>query len=602
MELYYICQACGKGFTITSKDLEDNKNAARDNMLSALGSAAGALSGNWGAAIANQQNEKQYRDLDRCPHCGSYNKRAVSLKEFQEAQKKVAGFGGVQINTNATAEALMQRIGLFLETEAWDKAEAYCDQVLDQEPDNAMAYVYKLLAKNKLSSIDGLGESTVNFTDDENYKFAVRFADSGLKETLTKYADQIEKNRTYDLALKTIYTTQDEHRFDDAIELLNSIPGYKDADDLREKAEIGKKNAVYDEAKNQMASNTLSGYNAAIEKLETIKEWKDASALIDQSHNSIQQINSRLAEEEKSRQKKKKIGILALIVCCVLAVIVAVVIKVLIPAQNYNAAVKMLESGEYDQAKAAFEKMGDYKDSKTKMLECDYGKALSDIDEGKYINAYEALVNLGDYKDSSEKADSIFSEYLSSTIKGAPLGFTVIIGRYDSNPIKWEILDKQGNKALLLSTSCVTDMPYNDKEENTTWEECSLRKWLNSDFFDQAFTDGERKNIQESKVSAEIAIPPKPLSIEAGVEAGKDTVDKVFILSQSECDKYRKIMMNAGDHDYWTRSTSCKKNNDAAIVLDVGGKDSGFYDVDSYGRKVSIDLGVRPAMWIEISN
>ena len=38
---------------------------------------------------------------------------------------------------------LLRRAFLYLEDGEWGKADDYCEQVLDQEPENAMAYVIK---------------------------------------------------------------------------------------------------------------------------------------------------------------------------------------------------------------------------------------------------------------------------------------------------------------------------------------------------------------------------------------------------------------------------------------------------------------------------
>ena len=67
-------------------------------------------------------------------------------------------------------------------------------------------------------------------------------------------------------------------------------------------------------------------------------------------------------------------------------------------------------------------------------------------------------------------------------------------------PIKWIILKKEKNKALLLSAFGIDAKPYNEEYEDVTWETCTLRKWLNEDFLDAAFTEEEKKRICLTKV------------------------------------------------------------------------------------------------------
>ena len=62
-------------------------------------------------------------------------------------------------------------------------------------------------------------------------------------------------------------------------------------------------------------------------------------------------------------------------------------------------------------------------------------------------------------------------------------------GVYKGEPIKWRVL-KQDEETLLLITDRIIDaIPYNINEKvETTWEKSSLRKWLNNDFFNSAFS------------------------------------------------------------------------------------------------------------------
>ena len=51
----------------------------------------------------------------------------------------------------------------------------------------------------------------------------------------------------------------------------------------------------------------------------------------------------------------------------------------------------------------------------------------------------------------------------------------------NSDPIEWIVLEKEGNKALLLSKYLLAAYEYDDDVDNT-WENCTCRSWLNSDF------------------------------------------------------------------------------------------------------------------------
>lgn len=97
----------------------------------------------------------------------------------------------------------------------------------------------------------------------------------------------------------------------------------------------------------------------------------------------------------------------------------------------------------------------------------------------------------------------------------------------DSNkePVKWRVLANDGN-LFIVSDQNLDCVVYNSSAETVTWEECSLRKWLNSKFLDNAFTTQEQGAVLESLVVNEDGAK--------GSEAGADTYDKVYLLSVYE--------------------------------------------------------------------
>ena len=97
----------------------------------------------------------------------------------------------------------------------------------------------------------------------------------------------------------------------------------------------------------------------------------------------------------------------------------------------------------------------------------------------------------------------------------------------DSNkePVKWRVL-ATGGSLFVVSDQNLDCVVYNSSAETVTWEECSLRKWLNSKFLDNAFTAQEQGAVLETLVVNEDGAK--------GSEAGADTYDKVYLLSVYE--------------------------------------------------------------------
>ena len=94
-------------------------------------------------------------------------------------------------------------------------------------------------------------------------------------------------------------------------------------------------------------------------------------------------------------------------------------------------------------------------------------------------------------------------------------------------PIKWRILKQTGDKAVLLADRMPDTCPFNDSYKDTSWSDCSLRRWLNSEFLSRAFTQQERNAIEETDVK-------NAPNYYFGTDCGPDTKDRVFVLSESE--------------------------------------------------------------------
>ena len=69
---------------------------------------------------------------------------------------------------------------------------------------------------------------------------------------------------------------------------------------------------------------------------------------------------------------------------------------------------------------------------------------------------------------------------------------------------------------------------FNDEYVDVSWENCTLRKWLNNDFYSTAFSKSEQSSILLTALKNENNIKYKSIS------GGNDTKDKVFLLSLSD--------------------------------------------------------------------
>lgn len=154
---------------------------------------------------------------------------AVIQNMDQEEREKTSARRETLVVSDVTETApLLRRIGYFLEDGEFDRAEQYCDRVLNLDPECAWAYVYSIMVEKKVHTLEEL-EQVCDYdgmTADDNYKKAIRFADPELKEKLKR----IDQQMIYNDAVNKMQHPEDVAHFPETVPEFRSIPGFKDAD------------------------------------------------------------------------------------------------------------------------------------------------------------------------------------------------------------------------------------------------------------------------------------------------------------------------------------------------------------------------------------
>ncbi len=157
------------------------------------------------------------------------------------------------------------------------------------------------------------------------------------------------------------------------------------------------------------------------------------------------------------------------------------------------------------------------------------------------------------------------------------------LGAYKGSPIKWIPLsiDLKTRTMLIIAEKPICDKPYNKEFIDVTWEKCTLRKWLNEDFY-SSFTDEEKAKIAKTTVV-------NSDNKKYGTKGGNDTTDKIFLLSIDEAEKlFANDATRAVGSWWWLRSPGCFQDYAASVY------DSGLLIHD--GSYVRHESGVRPAL------
>lgn len=543
---------------------------------------------------------------------------------------------------------LLKRAFLFLEDGNWQSADEYCEKVLDIDPENARAYLGKLMTELKVRRQEQLKDEEKPFDKNNHYQRIIRFADEELKSTLIGYIEYINtRNENTRLA------------------------------------------GIYCNATSAMAAaNTESAYKEAACVFETIREYLDSATLAQTCYEKAEIVRK---EAERKAKRNIKILINATAIVCVVIAFLFLLKTVIIPSGKYhdamalknegrfeeaiaafaaldgyidsatqiencrtaimdckyNDAFKLMDDGQYTEAIVAFEALDGYKDSvaqiencKTAIMEEKYINAVALMDAGNIIEAYEAFVTLDGYKNSADNARSIRFTYEIERLKSANVGDYVVFGAYEQDndtsngkeDIEWLVLEVNNGKAFVISKYALDCKMYNNNKEHyiiyedikwenghpnfdfsysvedITWENCDLREWLNGDFYNSAFSADEKAKIDTTTVSTNL----------------DNTVqDKVFLLSTNEVHKYfdsvhtslckptnysfyavpvgTYVHSSSGNVWWWLRSSGRDRTRAARVVDDGGVSKYGNY-VDNYGSYVD-DYGyVRPALWIELDS
>ncbi len=166
----------------------------------------------------------------------------------------------------------------------------------------------------------------------------------------------------------------------------------------------------------------------------------------------------------------------------------------------------------------------------------------------------------------------------------------------NTKPIEWIVLEKQREKALLLSKRISIRHSFNYKNDKVTWENSTIREYLNIEYINIIFNKEEQTLILTTDVLNDN-------NAKFGSTGGNNMKDKIFLLSINELNKYfnsdnqrATSYIRDGGIPWLLRTPGANrtvgKSGDVSIVDEYG-------RLDEYGLAVDDDYGVRPALWIK---
>lgn len=244
-----------------------------------------------------------------------------------------------------------------------------------------------------------------------------------------------------------------------------------------------------------------------------------------------------------------------------------------------------------------------------------YCHAVDLQNRGQIIEAYDAFVAMDGYRDSAERAAALYDQYKIEKFKTAKVGDYIYFGVYEQDndfsngpeDIQWQILAIEDGKALVISKYGLSSMQYHTRDEGVTWENCTLREWLNTAFLEEVFSPEEQARLVMTTVEPDVTFVNQE-------HHGESTEDRLFILSYTETVKYmtdldarrgiatKRAIAEGSDANnlrencwWWTRTSA--RNPNEVLTVDSHG------EINRFGDNVSdAYYAVRPAMWVQLGD
>lgn len=400
---------------------------------------------------------------------------------------------------------------------------------------------------------------------------------------LGEYKDCADRAAKFENDYATAQNLLDAGNYDQAEACFEALKDYADASTMAQEA-------AYQKGKKQLADGLFAEAEATFDTLGEYSDTKEQILAIGEHYYATRQYEQ--AE--------------------------AIYVKVSAAQQLYELGQYYESQDDLPNAIRVYGEAGTYENAQNKVTvlqrEEDYRTAEALCQEKEWQEAKATYERLTGYKDTESKIAMCDKEIEAAAARDVAFqpGKIVQFGRYpqttegnDDTVVEWQVLDRDGRNALLISRYGLDVQPYTRPSAQITWEQCTLRIWLNDTFANRAFSQEEQQAILMTTVAN---------GSDEGywkTDGGNDTQDKIFLLSYRQAEQYFDVTIDndenmksrmqptdyalahgAGKLGWWLRSQGPERDT-AARVYSVGALDYDFTGVEEC---------VRPALWVNIDS
>ena len=250
------------------------------------------------------------------------------MQDLIHGIQKIIGEGSLKVEKQETVISAsvapeivpkLKRVFLLLEDGEFSHADDLCEEILNKDPENAQAYLAKLMIELKVKKKTGLALLNDPFTNSHKYAKILRFGDHALikeletcNKSIIERAEERRIRSIYTESIRRLQTATEASVIEEIRTNLIPIRKYKDTEAYirlcEDKLDFLAKAPIYVTACTVLNDSTvwqggrkdLSSYKEAIEMLRSLNGWRDSEEKIRQCQQHIDEI---VHKEEYERMK-----------------------------------------------------------------------------------------------------------------------------------------------------------------------------------------------------------------------------------------------------------------------------------------------------------
>ena len=342
---------------------------------------------------------------------GILKKHFPTQKEFSLCEKELK-----QASKGSAIETIINSNGQF-------------EVLYDSLPDVICADLDKQKEKKEYAEKEKLYNKAVSLSNKESLGdllVAKRLFEglAGFKGSEQRANEVVERmNRIKDSQYshaENLFSSENETDINTAITIMKSLGSYKDAAIRSEEFEKALEySQIYNLAITKKEKGGVPDLQLAQKMFGQIVGFKDSESLMLECESALNEVLKKQSEESAKKKRTKRIAAFIIIILLVGGVVTGIVISNNNKAAAYNQALNYYRQGKYEQALAAFDELGNYKDAsdykaktqnaikeeeerkaEEERLKDTYNEGVDYYNNGQYDEAIATLSPLGDYGDS----------------------------------------------------------------------------------------------------------------------------------------------------------------------------------------------------------